>query len=150
MRLPVVSETVNLILGALDSLIAGALASLAKAVAKVLLIEAAGLGPEDPVADVIAAISAVHDMYKALKAAVLVVKAIIFLINKLAGQIQGIADRVHRIATIVSTVHDLVADPSGTTKDLLSQGAQTTVDLEHTTAWDPVKGAVRIALLPQG
>lgn len=107
-------------------------------------IEAAGGGPEDPVADIVAGLWTMWKIYKIIKGIISAIKAI----HKIYGDIKK---AVSKFETEVQAVIKSFSEPfniQGQINSLLDQERQKGFEFEKTGGWDPKLGAARMAVLP--
>ncbi|MEV5572320.1 hypothetical protein AB0L06_19925 [Spirillospora sp. NPDC052269] len=138
-----VTKAINLII----NLIATGLSRLVKMVAGDAAIEALGGGPEDPVADVIAAAWTLYQIYEIIKDIISAIKGIIDLYDKIEKAISDFTKDVHEILSFMK-------NPVGNVKkefdELMNEGLVSNKDwdFEEKPGWDPAGGVARVGLLP--
>lgn len=143
-------DAVRIIVSEIDSLIANEITELAKEAAKTVegdvAIEAIGLGPEDPVADVVAAAWTGYRAIKIYKR----VKAVISAINKIYTVCNGIKKTVEKVSEAKKQLESILTDnsPWPTAGSLISDVEQRGFDFEKDGSWDPTAGVARVAMLP--
>lgn len=139
---------VQVALRAIDSLISNELEQLAEQGAELaagdVAIEAAGLGPEDPLADVGAGIFTAYKLYKIYK----IVSAIITAINAIEATFRPVSSAVTDIRDAVDAVIKAFSSPMPSIGSLISDVEQRGFGFEQDPGWSPSLGAARIALLP--
>ncbi|MFF3569515.1 hypothetical protein ACFYXQ_17235 [Nocardia jiangxiensis] len=145
-----VVDAVKIIVSEIDSLIANEITELAKEAAKTVegdvAIEAIGLGPEDPVADVVAAAWTGYRAIKIYKR----VKAVLSAVNKIYTVYNGIKKTVEKVSEAKKQLESLLSDnsPWPTAGSLISDVEQRGFDFEKDGSWDPTAGVARVAMLP--
>ncbi|SEL66974.1 hypothetical protein [Streptacidiphilus jiangxiensis] len=107
-------------------------------------VEAVGGGPEDPVADVVAAGFSIYKLYKIYK----IVHRIITGINAIITIFRAIEAAVKDIETAVHKIMAAIDSPMPSIGSLIDQVEQRGFDFEKNGGWSPVLGAGRIAMLP--
>ncbi len=127
----------------LDNEIAALADQFAKMIAGDAAIEAVGLGPEDPVADVIAGFWTADRLYKMYK----IVRAIINTIGVIQSIFAQIVAAVKSIKAKVKQVTDFVGSPPSY-GSLIDDVQQRGFEFEKSGGWSPDLGATRIGLLP--
>jgi hypothetical protein len=140
-----IATLVNAVLDAIGVFINHEIKKLLEAVAGTAAIEAAGGGPEDPVADVIAGGWDLWKIYQAVSAAITAINLIVNLIGKL---IEGVKAVAHSINELRNLIGEAKQDPGQLAKDLLNQGLNSAGEVEKDSFWNPTVGAARIGLLP--
>lgn len=132
----------------IDSLIKQEIAELAKQAAETLAgdaaIEAVGLGPEDPLADIGAGVYTAYKMYKIYK----VVQKIINRIALIVKIFEGIEKAVETIKKDVHAVMDFINSPMPSLGSLVDDVEQRGFEFEKSGGWSSTLGASRIAMLP--
>jgi uncharacterized protein YukE len=109
-------------------------------------IEAVGLGPEDPLADVGAGIWSAYQMYKIYQD----VKKVISVINAIEKTFELIKKAVETIRTDVQKVIAFMQSPMTlpTVGSLINDVEQRGFEFEKNGGWSPTVGAARIGMLP--
>jgi uncharacterized protein YukE len=107
-------------------------------------IEAVGLGPEDPLADIGAGIYSAWRLYELYKD----VKLIIGIINGIHKTFDAISKAVKAISDGVDAVKDFFSSPTPSVDDLKKDMEQRGAEFEKAGFWNPKLGALRIGLLP--
>lgn len=144
-----VSTLVFSALFSINKLMETALAQLAKEGERIVgadaTIEALGLGPEDPVADVIAGVfttaATAYTIYR-------VISVIITAINEIEQIFHNISESVEAIQSAVVAVSNFFHAPWPSIGSLIDDVEQRGFSFEQDTGWSPSLGAVRVALLP--
>ncbi len=146
-----VAIAVDAVLDAISALVDHELRALAEevglAAAGTAAIEVVGGGPEDPVADVLAAGWDAYQGYRMYRT----VRRIAATLVTIDGLIRGVR---HAVAGLGRGLHELAllreasADPGRLARDLLDRGLDRSYEIERQAAWDPRYGALRVALLP--
>jgi uncharacterized protein YukE len=139
-----VCALVQIALQAITRLINNEIKQLVETEAGDAAIEAVGGGPEDPVADLVAAAWTAYKLYE-------IVKAIVTAIKEISKIFDEIKDAVSKIEKDVKIVIDALKQPldvSGMVNSLLDDVRQRGFEFEKNGAWNPELGAARIALLP--
>ncbi|MCB5908380.1 WXG100 family type VII secretion target [Streptomyces pinistramenti] len=135
-------------LRALDDLINKEVEQLAKEGAEMLAgdaaIEAVGLGPEDPLADIGAGLYSAYKLYKIYK----IVSKIITAIKIIEGIYEGIEKAVKGIEEAVKKVTEALDSPMPTVGSLIDDVEQRGFSFEMSSGWSPAAGAARIGMLP--
>lgn len=106
-------------------------------------IEAVGGGPEDPFADIGAAIFSGWELYKMYRR----VRRIITVIHAIQATFDKIGAAVKKIEKDVGAVRKFVNEPP-TIGSLIDDVEQRGFEFEKSGAWDPTLGTARIAMLP--
>lgn len=109
-------------------------------------IETVGGGPEDPVADVVAAAWTAYKIYK-------IISAIITAVQEIMKIYDDIKDAVEKIRHDVQVVIDAFESPldiPGTIHSLINDVEQRGFEFEKSGGWNPELGAARVAMLPAG
>ncbi|MCC9312411.1 WXG100 family type VII secretion target [Kitasatospora sp. RB6PN24] len=146
-----IAALAHMALNGIDSLIRGAIKKLATKAAATgegdAVIEGVGLGPEDPVADVIAAGFTGFMAYQLYD-----------LVSEVASDIENISKYYDQmkdaLKTLQGDVHKVIdeltgpTDISGMVGSLIDQEEQRGFDFEKNGGWSPAAGASRIAMLP--
>jgi uncharacterized protein YukE len=140
-----IAVLVNGVLDAIGVFINHELKKLMEAAAGTAAIEAIGGGPEDPLADVVAAGWDAWKIYQALSYAITAIHLIIDLIGKL---IEGVKKLAADIAALRELATEIVQDPDQVARDTLAEGLNRAAEFEKDGYWDPRLGAARICLLP--
>ncbi|MCD9880285.1 hypothetical protein [Streptomyces guryensis] len=107
-------------------------------------IEVVGLGPEDPVADVVAGIwtaDKIYDMYKTVRLIINVIGIIQTIFEKISAAVDAIKEGVQKAL-------DSLESPPPTIGSLIDDVEQRGFEFEKGGGWSPTMGASRIALLP--
>ncbi|MFF4506478.1 hypothetical protein [Streptomyces sp. NPDC001401] len=107
-------------------------------------IEVVGLGPEDPVADVVAGIwtaDRIYEMYKTVRLIINVIGIIQTIFEKISDAVDGIKKAVH-------AAMEFLDSPPPTIGSLIDDVEQRGFEFEKGGGWSPTMGASRIALLP--
>lgn len=107
-------------------------------------IEAAGLGPEDPIADVGAGIFTAYKIYKIYR----VISAIITAISAIEATFRLISKAVTDISDAVDAAVKLFDSPMPSIGSLINDVEKRGFGFERDSGWSPSLGAARIALLP--
>lgn len=134
----------------IDELIKNEIKQLAEEAAKMAAgdaaIEAVGLGPEDPLADVGAGIYTAYRMYKIYK----IVRTIVSIIMTIEKIFEAISKAVDTIRSDVQKVADFISSPSSlpSVGSLVDDVEQRGFEFEKGGGWSPAVGASRIAMLP--
>lgn len=144
-----VSALVFSALYAINKLMDTALAQLAKEGGKIVAVDATievlGLGPEDPVADVIAGVftvaSTAYTIYR-------IISVIITAINAIEKIFHDISESVKAIHSAVTAVTNFFDGPLPSIGSLINDVEQRGFSFEQDKGWSPSLGAARVALLP--
>ncbi|MFE7312278.1 hypothetical protein ACFU7T_04055 [Streptomyces sp. NPDC057555] len=135
-------------LRAVDDLINKEIEQLAKEGAEMLAgdaaIEAVGLGPEDPLADIGAGVYTAYKLYKIYK----IVARIITAIKIIEGIYEGIKKAIEGIEDAVQKVTDALNSPMPTVGSLIDDVEQRGFSFEKSGGWSPAAGAARLGMLP--
>jgi uncharacterized protein YukE len=109
-------------------------------------IEAAGGGPEDPLADIGAGIFTAYKLYQLYKVA----RTIVSIIIGIEKTIDKIKDAVNALKKAVNTVSNLIKNPPSipTVGSLVNDVEQNGFSFEKRSDWPSDVGAARIAMLP--
>lgn len=116
----------------------------AKTIGGDIAIEAIGLGPEDPLADVAAAAWTAYRMEKIYKKVKLVVAAV----NEIFSLYGQIKTAVEKITSGLEAVESAFSSPMPSIGSLVDDVEQRGFDFEKNKSWDPAAGTARIAMLP--
>lgn len=141
---------VQVALRAINKLMTDELEQLAKQGAELFggdaAIEAVGLGPEDPVADGIAAIWTAYRLYQIYR----IVSAIITVINSIEETFRLISKAIDDIRTAVDDVVKFFESPVTlpSVSSLVNDVEQRGFSFEQDHGWNADLGAARIAFLP--
>ncbi|MFI6045620.1 hypothetical protein ACIA8C_28605 [Nocardia sp. NPDC051321] len=134
--------------GAIDQLIDSAIKALAKEALEMVAgdaaIEVVGLGPEDPVADVVALGWTAYKMvkiYEKVRAVVRGVTTIVTIFNNIEQAAKQIPDAISKVT---KSVGNFINDDQSLTDYVEQRG----FEFEKNTGWDPILGAARIGMLP--
>jgi uncharacterized protein YukE len=131
-------------LQAITRLINNELKQLVETVAGDAAIEAIGGGPEDPIADIVAAVWTLYKIYRIVSAVIAAVQAIIKIYHDITKAVQKIQDDVQKVVSFFNAPLDI----QGHINSLLDDVRQRGFSFEKNGAWSPDLGAARIALLP--
>lgn len=107
-------------------------------------IEAAGGGPEDPVADVAAGLVSVWKLYKIYKKVKAIIKGITVaekIYDKINAALNAVPGEINKIIAEINA-------PLPTLGSLINDVEQNGFTIEQSSAWSPALGAARLALLP--
>jgi uncharacterized protein YukE len=107
-------------------------------------IEAVGLGPEDPLADIGAGIYTAYRLYEMYK----IVKRIITVITVIEKIFEAISDAVEAIKKGVNEITAFIKSPPPSISSLVDQVEQNGFEFEKSGGWSTTVGAARIGLLP--
>ncbi|TBO56283.1 WXG100 family type VII secretion target [Streptomyces kasugaensis] len=107
-------------------------------------IEAAGLGPEDPLADIGAGIYSAYKLYKIYK----IVRRIVTVVTVIEKIYEGIAKAVQTIASEAEKVTAALESPMPSVGSLIDDVEQRGFTFEKGGGWSPTLGAARIGMLP--
>lgn len=107
-------------------------------------IEAVGLGPEDPLADIGAGIWSAWKLYKIYK----IVRMIISTIMMIEEIFKEISKAVDEIGKGIAAVRELMNSPAPSIDDIMNTVEQRGTKFEEDKFWNPKLGATRIGLLP--
>ncbi|WP_441246529.1 WXG100 family type VII secretion target [Kitasatospora sp. McL0602] len=132
----------------IDKLIREEIEQLAKQAAEMLAgdaaIEAVGLGPEDPLADVGAGIYTAYKMYKIYKIVQKIVNGIATIV-KIYEEIQKAVDGIHKG---IQAIMDAINSPMPTLGSLVNDVEQRGFEFEKSGGWSSTMGAARIGMIP--
>lgn len=142
-----ITLAVEAVLRAINTLIDHEMKQLAEKVAEIIAgdaaIELVGLGPEDPVADVVAGVwtaDRMYEIYKLVKVCITVISGIMALIEKARELVSKLEDDLNNILQVLSKGVDV--------GDLINDFETRGFEFEKNGGWNPAAGAARIALLP--
>ena len=107
-------------------------------------IEAVGGGPEDPVADVVAAVWTVYKIYKIINRIVTAVEEIMKIYEDIKRAVHKIEQDVPGVIAAFQAPLDL----PGTIHSLVDDVEQRGFEFEQSGGWSPALGVTRIAMLP--
>jgi hypothetical protein len=107
-------------------------------------IEAVGLGPEDPLADIGAGIWSAWKLYKMYKT----VRMIISTIMVIEEIFHKISQAVDGIGKGIAAVKEFMDSPAPSVDDIMNTVEQRGAEFETDSFWNPKLGATRIGLLP--
>ncbi|OKH99796.1 hypothetical protein A6A06_22245 [Streptomyces sp. CB02923] len=107
-------------------------------------IEAVGLGPEDPVADVAAGIYSAYKLYKMYK----IISRIVTGITIVEGIYKAIRAAVKTIVEGVEKVQEAMDSPMPTVGSLIDDVERRGFEFEKSGGWSATAGAARIGMLP--
>jgi uncharacterized protein YukE len=107
-------------------------------------IEAVGGGPEDPVADVVAAAWTAYRIYKIISAIIKAVQEIM----KIYDDIKDAVGKIHHDVQVVIDAFDSPLDIPGTIHSLIDDVEQRGFEFEKNGGWNPELGVARVAMLP--
>lgn len=107
-------------------------------------IEAVGLGPEDPLADIGAGIFTAYKMYKIYKT----VRTIISVISAIESTFEAISKAVDGIGEAVTAIETFMNTPTPSLDDIKSDVVQRGATFEQDGFWNAEAGSTRIGLLP--
>ncbi|MEU9113288.1 hypothetical protein AB0D04_16275 [Streptomyces sp. NPDC048483] len=132
----------------LNELIEEEIEALAKEGAEMLAgdaaIEAVGLGPEDPLADIGVGIYSAYKLYKMYK----IISKIITAINIIEGIYKAIEAAIKGIEESVKKVSEALHSPMPTVDSLINDVEQRGFEFEKSGGWSATAGAARIGMLP--
>lgn len=132
----------------LEDLIQQEVEQLAKEGAEMLAgdatIEAVGLGPEDPLADVGAGLYSAYKLYEMYKT----VSKIITIINVIEGIYKAIEAAIKGIESAVKKVTEALNSPMPTVDSLIDDVERRGFEFEKSGGWSATAGAARIGMLP--
>ncbi|MER5642265.1 hypothetical protein ABT095_35650 [Kitasatospora sp. NPDC002227] len=145
-------NTITVLLAAalreIDKLIMDEIEQLAKQAAEMLAgdaaIEAVGLGPEDPLADVGAGIYSAYKMYKIYK----IVQKIVNGIRTIVKIYEGIQKAIDGIHKGIQAIMDAINSPMPTLGSLVDDVEQRGFEFEKSGGWSSTMGAARIGMIP--
>ncbi|MDR1999537.1 MAG: WXG100 family type VII secretion target [Frankiaceae bacterium] len=139
-----VCSLVQAALQAITRLINVELRNLVETAAEDAAIEAVGGGPEDPVADAVAVAWTLYKIYRAVKAVITVVQAIIAIYHDIETAAGKIVSDIQAVIQVLSGPIDVQA----AIDTLLDDIEQRTFEFERNGGWDPDLGAIRVLMLP--
>jgi uncharacterized protein YukE len=131
-------------LQAITRLINAGLKQLVEAVAGDAAIETVGGGPEDPIADIVAAIWTVYKIYQIINAVIVAVQAILKIYDDVKKAVQKLVNDVEAVIKAFQSPASLKAEVNSLLDDVRQRG----FEFEKNSGWNPDLGAARIALLP--
>lgn len=132
-------------LRAIVALINNELKQLVETVGGDAAIEAAGLGPEDPAADIVAGIWTMYKIFKIISAIISAINAIEAIYRKISAEVHKLEQDAHKVIALFSGP---MPNVSLLEHDLINQVEQRGYEFETNSRWNPALGAARIALLP--
>lgn len=132
-------------LRAIVALINSELKQLVETVGGDAAIEAAGGGPEDPLADIVASIWTLYKIFRIISAIITAINAIEDIYRAISAAVQKLESDVHKVIAFFSGPMPSV---SSLEHDLINQVEQRGFEFEQDSGWNPELGAARIALLP--
>lgn len=142
-----ITLAVEAVLRAINSLIDHEVKALVEKVAEMLAgdaaIEVVGLGPEDPVADVVAGVwtaDRMYEIYKLVKLCIVAINGIMVLIEKARKLVSKLEEDLNGILQALSKGVDI--------GELINDFETRGFEFEKSDGWKPAAGAARIALLP--
>lgn len=107
-------------------------------------IEAVGLGPEDPLADVGAGLYSAYKLYEMYKT----VSKIITIIKVIEGIYKAIEAAIKGIESAVKKVTEALNSPMPTVDSLIGDVERRGFEFEKSGGWSATAGAARIGMLP--
>lgn len=107
-------------------------------------IEAVGLGPEDPLADIGAGVLTAWKLYQIYKT----VRLIITAITTIEEVYKKIEQAVQGIVQGIQAAKGFFTSPMPSVADIKNDAEQRAVEVEKDPGWNSTAGAVRIGLLP--
>ncbi|MFI0902961.1 hypothetical protein ACH4TE_05330 [Streptomyces sioyaensis] len=144
----VVIVLVHQALRKLEDLIQQEIEQLAKQGAEMLAgdaaIEAVGLGPEDPLADVGAGLYSAYKLYEMYKT----ISKIITIINVIEGIYKAIEAAIKGIESAVKKITEALNSPMPTVDSLIDDVERRGFEFEKSGGWSATAGAARIGMLP--
>ena len=144
----VVTQLVKMIVTKISSAFEGCVKDLGLEAVKTLggdaAIEAIGLGPEDPLADVAAAAWTAYRMEKMYKK----VRVVIAAINEIINIYTEIKKEAAKIPAGIKAVESAISSPIPSIGSLVDDVEQRGFDFEKNKSWDPLVGVARMAMLP--
>jgi uncharacterized protein YukE len=143
-----VTGLVCVALAAINKLMEDGVKKLAEKAAQMVAgdaaIEAVGLGPEDPLADIGAGIWTAWKLYEIYK----IVRVIISTITVIEQTFTKIAEAVHGIVQGIQAVKAFFSSPMPTLDTIKKGIEQRGMEFEKNGSWNPKLGALRVGLLP--
>lgn len=144
----VVCVLVFAVLKAINDLLEQGVKQLAEEAATILggdaAIEAAGGGPEDPVADIGAIVLDIWELYKIYKT----VRTIVSVISTIITIFNKISAAITKIQSDIKAVEKFFTSPMPSIDDIKNDVQQRAAEFETTSSWNPELGAARVGLLP--
>ncbi len=136
------------VLKAINDLLEQGVKQLAEEAATILggdaAIEAAGGGPEDPVADIGAIVLDIWELYKIYKT----VRTIISVISTIISIFNKISAAISKISSDIKAVEKFFSSPIPSIDDIKNDVQQRAAEFETNSGWNPELGALRVGLLP--
>lgn len=126
---------------AINSLMKREITQLAELVAGDAAAELFGGGPEDPVADVVAAVNTLYRVYQAVKLVIDAVEEISKIYDRIKTEIENIRGTVDKV------IH-YFEEPLPSVGSLVNNVEQRGFSFEKDPGWNPELGVARIAMLP--
>lgn len=106
-------------------------------------IEAAGGGPEDPVADIVAGFWTIYKIIRIISGIISAIKVIEAIFHEISQAVDKFKQDIQAVEAFLRQPGPLINVGS-----LISQFEQRGFEFEKDSGWDPKLGAARIALLP--